>query len=197
MGIDTPIASDNGSLHDDNVSVAEVPAVGEFVPRQAARRLVLVPHQDEGGIPRSAQDSDMDEMSVPGAGSDNGSVVSGVKEPPRVQEVLDLEDIQAIPVGFRAALQSMDDVDLNRIFQRRANVMKSVPQVVKGPFRNAMKIVFEEIVTGHERDVSRQERAWKAFLLLPRLLLHRKSGEIRGIPYGPLGSSFGNQCGVG
>ena len=53
--------------------------------------------------------------------------------------------------------------------------MKSVPQVVKGPFRNAMKIVLEEIVTGHERgDASRQERAWKAFLLFPRLLLHRK-----------------------
>ena len=70
--IDTPIASDHGSLHDDNVSVAAVRPVGEFVPRQAARRLVLVPHQDGGGgTPRSAQDSD---------------VVSGVEEPLRVQE---------------------------------------------------------------------------------------------------------------
>ena len=66
--IDTPIASDNGSLHDDNVSVAEVRPVGEFVPRQAARRLVLVPHQDEGGAPRSAQDSDV-EMSPGSLGS--------------------------------------------------------------------------------------------------------------------------------
>ena len=119
--IDTPIASDNGTLHDDNVSVAKVRPVGEFVPRQAARRLVLVPHQDGGGTPRSAQDSDVDEMSVPGADSDNGSVVSGV------EEVLDLENIQAKLVGFRAALRSTDDVDLNRIFQQRANVMKSVP----------------------------------------------------------------------
>ena len=34
--IDTPIASDNGSLHDDNVSVAEVRPVGEFVPHETA-----------------------------------------------------------------------------------------------------------------------------------------------------------------
>ena len=136
---------------------------------------MLVPHQDEGGTPRSAQDSDVDEMSVPGADLDNGFVVSGVEEPPRVQEVLDLEDIQANRVRFRAVLRSMDNVDLNRFFQRGANVMKSVPQVVKGPFRNAMKIVLEEIVTGHEcGDASGQERAWKAFLSLPRLLLHRK-----------------------
>ena len=41
-----------------------------------------------------------------------------------------------------------------------------------------MKIVFEEIVTGHERgDASRQERAWKAFLLLPRLCRGGKIGK--------------------
>ena len=38
-----------------------------------------------------------------------------------------------------------------------------------------MKVLLEEIVVGHERgDILRQERGWKAFMLLPRLLLHRK-----------------------
>ena len=38
-----------------------------------------------------------------------------------------------------------------------------------------MKVLLEEIVAGHDRgDILRQERGWKAFMLLPRLLLHRK-----------------------
>ena len=53
--------------------------------------------------------------------------------------------------------------------------MKSVLHNLKGPYRNAMKVLLEEIVAGHERsDILRQERGWKAFMLLPRLLLHRK-----------------------
>ena len=44
-----------------------------------------------------------------------------------------------------------------------------------------MKVVLEEIMAGSENcDIQRQERAWKAFLLLPRLLLHRRcwGGQI-------------------
>ena len=53
--------------------------------------------------------------------------------------------------------------------------MKSVPHILKGPHRNAMKVLLEEIVAGHDRgDILRQERGWKAFMLFPRLLLHRK-----------------------
>ena len=37
-----------------------------------------------------------------------------------------------------------------------------------------MRIILQEIVTGHQTsDAVRQERAWKEFMLLPRLLLHR------------------------
>ena len=76
---------------------------------------------------------------------------------------------------FREALQAIDEVNLNVVFQRRANVMKSVPHILTGPFRNAMKVLLEEVLAGHERgDILRQERGWKAFMLLPRLLLHRK-----------------------
>ena len=53
--------------------------------------------------------------------------------------------------------------------------MKSVPHILKGPYRNAMKVLLEEVLAGHERgDILRQERGWKAFMLLPWLLLHRK-----------------------
>ena len=144
------------------------------VPR--GRRVVLVP---QSGTPRSAHN-----MSDEGNdGSDtysldlleeNGSVVSGVEEPPLIEDVIEMDDLQGTPAGFREALQAIDEVNLDMVFRRRANVMKSVPHILKGPYRNAMKVLLEEIVAGHDRgDILRHERGWKAFMLLPRLL-HRK-----------------------
>ena len=53
--------------------------------------------------------------------------------------------------------------------------MKTVPHFLREPFWYAMNVVLEEIIAGSEnRNVPRQERAWKAFLFLPRLLLHRR-----------------------
>ena len=49
-------------------------------------------------------------------------------------------------------------------------VMKNIPRFLKRPFRNVLQAALEE-VTAAER--CRQERGWKLFLLLPRLLLHR------------------------
>ena len=37
-----------------------------------------------------------------------------------------------------------------------------------------MKVVLEEIIAGSDHHDVRREERWKAFLLLPRLLLHRR-----------------------
>ena len=43
-----------------------------------------------------------------------------------------------------------------------------------GSFCVALKVALEEIRVGHStRNMQRQERGWKLFLLLPRMLLHR------------------------
>ena len=45
----------------------------------------------------------------------------------------------------------------------------------KIPFRNAVHVALDEIKAGcSENDERRQERGWKLFLLIPRMLLHRK-----------------------
>ena len=44
--------------------------------------------------------------------------------------------------------ESLDMVDLERVFEVRALVMKSVPGFIKGAFRGAMKISLEEIKKG-------------------------------------------------
>ena len=65
-------------------------------------------------------------------------------------------------------------VDLSLVFARRAVVMKCVPRFLWGSFRIALKLALEEIAAGSvANDSLRQERGWKLFLVLPRMLLHR------------------------
>ena len=72
-------------------------------------------------------------------------------------------------------LQSLDGVDLKTMFSRRGVVMKSVPKFLQGAWRAALRIVLEEVSTGRQVGDIKQTRAWKLFLLLPRMLLHRKA----------------------
>ena len=67
--------------------------------------------------------------------------------------------------------ESLDMVDLERVFEVRALVMKSVPGFM-GAFRGAMKIGLEEIKKGQlASNVETTTRGWKLFVLLPRMLL--------------------------
>ena len=70
---------------------------------------------------------------------------------------------------------SLDECDFRTVFQRRAVVMRTVPPILRGPFWNALRIAMDEAIGGTEVfDELRQERAWKLFLLLPRMLLQRR-----------------------
>ena len=64
--------------------------------------------------------------------ADNVSVVSGVEETPEVEEVVEVEEIRVLTVGFRAALRSLDDLNLSGIFQRRTVVMNTAPHFLRG-----------------------------------------------------------------
>ena len=65
-------------------------------------------------------------------------------------------------------------VDLSRVFARREAVMKGVPRILWGSFHIALKLALEELAAGSvANDRLRQERGWKLFLVLPRMLLHR------------------------
>ena len=95
------------------------------------------------------------------------------------REEIDVEEVE-VPLPrwprrmFMDGLRSLDGVDIRQIFRRRAMVMKSVPKFMQGSFRGVLKAIMEEVNAARlARDVLRQSRAWKAFLLLPRLLLHK------------------------
>ena len=65
-------------------------------------------------------------------------------------------------------------VDITEVFSVRAVVMKSVPRFLAGVFRGALKAGLQEICKGRAaNNVVAEERGWKLFLLIPRLLLWR------------------------
>ena len=68
----------------------------------------------------------------------------------------------------------MDEVDPRGLFAQHAAVMKSVPRFLRGPFRNALKLALHEATRSN--DEVDQERGWKLFLMIPRMLLHRGPG---------------------
>ena len=87
-----------------------------------------------------------------------------------VQDILFVPKRRSMATGF----ESSDMVDLKRVFEVRALVMKSVPGFMKGAFRGAMKISLEEIKKGQlASNVETTTRGWKLFMLLPRMLLCR------------------------
>ena len=66
---------------------------------------------------------------------DEGSVASGEEEPTLTEEVVEVEEVRATPAP-REALRSLDEVNLEDVFRRRATVLKTVPACLRGPFRN-------------------------------------------------------------
>ena len=72
---------------------------------------------------------------------------------------------------------TLDDMDPRIMFRQRASVMRSVPRLLQGPFRNALKLALAQATwENHLQDEVRQERGWKLLELLPRMLLHRSPG---------------------
>ena len=87
-----------------------------------------------------------------------------------IQDTLFLPERRSMATGF----ESLDMVDLEKVFEERAFVMKSVPGFMKGAFQGALKISLEEIRKGQvARNAETSTRGWKLFVLLPRMLLCR------------------------
>ena len=86
-----------------------------------------------------------------------------------------------LSAGARAALQSLDDLNLVEEPSRRPSVMKSPFAFLRGAFRSALKLAIQEAVQGCETgDLMRQGRGWKLLMMLPRMLLFKlpRGGSI-------------------
>ena len=119
----------------------------------------------------SVEKSDTDSLELDGE-SNTASLPSSVA--PLEEEVVDsgptnfTQHRREMSVAFR----EFDACKLRPLFECRAHVMKTVPFFLRGGFRAALCLVLEEISSGQERgDEQKQERGWKFFFLLPRMLM--------------------------
>ena len=129
------------------------------------RRLVLISQRAD--VVRD-REWDLDTESVGGA---SDVEVSEVVEHTVAENPVVLDARVRAPVRTFASLDAVNLVDL---FDHRARVMRSVPHILKGAFRMALRVAFQEIFDGTEaNNEARVVRGWKLFLLLPRMLLFR------------------------
>ena len=113
--------------------------------------------------------------SVAGSGEvtdDDGlSDVNDMEHPSLGEVMVGLEEISA-SATTRAAMATLDAVDLSEVFSVRARTLKCPPAFLKGAFRSCLRIALQEAECGRaESNEVRRVRAWKLFLLLPRMLL--------------------------
>ena len=105
--------------------------------------------------------------------------IAGVSEV-EVQDV-PVESVPELPIqgrdrvhGVQHAFATLDIVNLAEVFAQRARVMQSVPWVIRGAFRTAVKVAMQEILAGTEANSHvRAARSWKLLLLLPKMILFR------------------------
>ena len=146
-----------------------------------ARRVVLVPGSVDA-TPQSVQDRELDTRldteSVDSGHSLNSA--EGWSEVSGQDDDIELPVVAGIPLvrpsirSQRVGFEQTDDWNLQEVFRTRASVMRTVSRFLWASFRAALKVALEEILAGQQnRQIHRQERGWKLFLALPRMLLHR------------------------
>ena len=87
------------------------------------------------------------------------------------------------PIGLRGrqlrdAFASLDAHDASAMLRQPCHMFRTPPLFVKGLLRHAMQFALTHILQASAQ--SREaERAWKLWLLLPRMLLHRPAGAQR------------------
>ena len=95
--------------------------------------------------------------------------------------VVELSEPEVAVPEFRVTSQAIRDafmgLDLSIVFSRRAAVMKTIPNFLRGSYRSAMRVAMEEALHPLQ---ARRTLGWKLFLLLTRMLLHRppRGGNI-------------------
>ena len=180
---------DSGGVETPNTQATTLHGLGDGQRRvHTSRRLVLMSQGvpatevDESMAQREVHESDTESvMTVPEGGFDDDLAeedgVGSEGEPQVLSE--EEEDDEEVPfrlpgvATLRAAFASLDVVNLTEEFDQRASVLKTVPHFLRGLYRIAMRVL-QEIEEGNRgMEPVREERGWKLFLLLPRMMLHR------------------------
>ena len=135
-----------------------------------SRRVVVSQHESE-----YEEEQLWERQSLASGMSDVEAAVEVEVEDNAVEVEIEVEAAQSRSAMIRAAFRELDGVDVPAMFARRGVVMQNVPRFLRGAFRNAVRVALDDIKAGwFGNDEMRQERGWKLFLLIPRMLLHRQ-----------------------
>ena len=169
-----------GSSGSRFVPLTQVDTV-EDVPSTVASTIAPTEGVAGENIRPTVHESDTETMPSVGGSPEDSSEDDGHSDVEDMQHPIlgevdaGFEEILASP-ATRAAFTSLDSVNLMEVFTKRARVLKSPPAFLKGAFRSCMRMALQEAERGRaEHNEVRSVRAWKLFLLLPRLVLHRSS----------------------
>ena len=74
----------------------------------------------------------------------------------------------------QSAFHSLDQVDLQKTLEQKYCGFQTLPSFLTGRLRQALTFALEAIMQAHTQEQT--VRAWKLWMLLPRMLLHRPPG---------------------
>ena len=83
-------------------------------------------------------DGESDTQTVPSMDGESGASAASGDDPGRCGEP-SFEDLALAAGVLRAGFMSLDAVDFEDFFRRRANVMRSVPRFLRGPLRSVLR----------------------------------------------------------
>ena len=79
---------------------------------------------------------------------------------------------------WRGACQTLDEVDIDAVLRVRVPTLQAVPGFMRGVLRNALRLGLEHIVAASRAgDAQLEAQAWKLFVLISRMLLHKKISQ--------------------
>ena len=177
-GDDSPTVIDPVAV---DPSRSEIPEESGPIHHRPTSRVVLMSQ----GVPvgrlnpsppsEDVEDSDFDR----GGNSDLEDGEDEVDDP--VPEVVVPTPAELSRVAIDSGFRSLDSVTLETEFRTRSCLMRVVPKMMRGVFRTALRLSFQAVTQARaEGDVERETRAWKLFLLAPRMLLSRppRGGKV-------------------
>ena len=156
----------HAGMAENRFAALQDPAGVENEARGETQRTRLVLNFQQEGREESDHEWDPDTDSL-------GGVSEGEVEDVAVpaSEPIDAEARVRAPARSFA---SLDVLNLSELFEGRPRLMRSVPHILRGGFRLALRVVFQEILAGVETNSeARAVRGWKLLLVLPRMLLWR------------------------
>ncbi len=128
--------------------------------------------------------------------------LSDIAPPPLPSHIVSTPIVRGGPPGVRGVALScsvdgvdqlpwplLDSVDVARAFRSKVTTIREVPRACRGPYRAILAWVLRSI---QESAGDAHTRAWKLWLLLPRMLLRSRSDQER--ERGGSGATSGRAC---